>query len=227
MNHYGELVQAGAAMMDGRFMSGSFTTLAAGPPRLANVGGSTLFGGAISSRSKVGDQIAMPLGLVQSWSLGQNMSLARFFEIGSRRSVFIPGHTVGQLSLSRPMYHGGSLLRLLMSYYADLLGPTIIPSMFQNIGAATVDNPHDVQVPPGYENVFLNLFSDLFHQPHGMLMVMQDNNEDLIAANYFEACYIPNHSVSFDAQGTVIMENAALQYERIVPVAVRSLGLIT
>ena len=218
---YKRYVQGG--LVDGQFMSAAFTMLAAGPPRLANVGGAT----AAAAGADAGQDFAQPIGVVQNINLSHNRSFARFWEIGSERSYFISGRTVGQVSLSRVMYHGPSLLRMLYAYYQDLLPPTIVPFVFKNQAPGTVANPHNVKIPPGYENIFLNLASDLFSQPVGMLMYFRDTNEDTVGAIYLEECYIPSHTIATDAGGTVIQENAAMQFERGVPVAVSSLALIT
>jgi hypothetical protein len=220
---YNRYVQGG--MVDGQFMSAAFTLLAAGPPRLANVGGATGVAAALSAGA--GQDFAMPIGVVQNINLSHNRSFARFWEIGSERSYFISGRTVGQVSLSRVMYHGPSLLRMLYAYYQDLLPPTVVPFVFPNVAPATVANPHNVKIPPGYENIFLNLASDLFSQPIGMLMYFRDTNEDTVGAIYLEGAYIPSHTIATDAGGTVIQENAAMQFERGVPVAVSSLALIS
>jgi len=220
---YNRYVQGG--MVDGQFMSAAFTLLAAGPPRLANVGGAT--GAAAALSAGAGQDFAMPIGVVQNINLSHNRSFARFWEVGSERSYFISGRTVGQVSLSRVMYHGPSLLRMLYAYYQDLLPPTVVPFVFPNAGPATVANPHNVKIPPGYENIFLNLASDLFSQPIGMLMYFRDTNEDTVGAIYLEGAYIPSHTIATDAGGTVIQENAAMQFERGVPVAVSSLALIS
>jgi hypothetical protein len=222
---YDSYVQGG--MVDGRFMNGAYTLLAAGPPRLANVGGPSFLAAALAAGSSGSDQIAFPLGAVQSFSLSQNMSVQRIWELGSERSYFIPGRAMGQLMLSRIMYHGPSLLRVLYAYYQDLVPPTLVAPVFTNIGAATVANPHDVKIPPGYENIFLNLASDLFKQPIGLMLLMKDSNEDTMAACYFESCYIPNHSLSTDAMGTVIQESCGIQYERLIPIATKVVGLIS
>ena len=222
---YDDYVQGG--MVDGRFMNAAYTMIAAGPPRLANIGGPSFLAAALASGSGAQDQIAFPIGVVQNFSLGHNMSLSRIFEIGSVRSYFIPGRVVGQLGLSRIMYHGPSLLRVLYSYYQDLVPPTIVPSVFTNLGPATVSNPHDVVIPPGYENIFLNLLSDLFTQPIGLLMMFKDSNEDTMGAGYLEACWVPNHSLATDAMGTLIQETASVQFERLVPIATQVVGLIS
>ena len=219
---YYSYVQDGLA--DGQFLNAAFTLLAAGPPRLANVGGATAIGAALSAGKAA--SIAWPIGIVQNINLSHNRQFNRVFEIGSERSYFISGRTVGQLGLSRILYHGPSLLRVLYAYYTDLFPPTIVQPVFENLGGATVANPHDVKIPPGYENIFLNLASDMFSQPVGMLLYMKDSNEDTLGAGYLESCYVPTHMIATDAQGTVIQESATLQFERLVPVAVSMLALI-
>lgn len=224
-NPYDDYVQGG--MVDGRFQNAAYTMLAAGPPRLANVGGATVLGGTLQGGGAAGDQIAYPMGLIQNFNMGHNMNLTRVFELGSHRSYFIPGRTVGQLQFGRIMYHGPSILRTLYAYYQDLIPPTIVEAVFANAGVATVANPHDVKIPPGYANIYLNLASDIFMQPIGILMMMKDSNEDLLGAGYFEASYVPNHNLGVDAMGTVIQEQVSVQFERMIPVAASTVGLIT
>jgi len=222
---YDQYVQGG--MVDGRYMNAAYTLIAAGPPRLANIGGPSFVAGALSSTSQVQDRIAYPIGLAQNFSLGHNMSISRIFEIGSERSYFIPGRVVGQLGLSRIMYHGTSLLRTLWAYYQDLVPKTIVESVFTNLGAATMANPHDVQIPPGFENIYFNLASDLFKQPVGLLFMFKDSNEDTMGAGYLEAAHVPNHSLATDATGTVIQESVSVQFERMLPIATKVVGLIS
>lgn len=216
-------VQAG--MVDGQYANAAFTMLAAGPPRIANIGGQAAVAGALSGSGQGGNQIVYPMGLIQNWNLSHTRQFSRLFEIGSERSYFISGRTVGQLGLGRVFYHGVSLLRLLYAYYEDQLEPSVIPALFPNSGAASTANPHNVQIPPGYENIFVNLASDLFTQPIGLLMYMRDINSDALGAVYFEACYVPNHTMGTDAQGVLIQESAAIQFERAVPVTISALTL--
>lgn len=201
--------------------------LAAGPPRLANVGLESFAGTALTEAG--GDDIVYPVGIVQNFNLQHNRQFNRVWEIGSERSFFISGRTMGQMGLSRIMYHGPSLLRVLYAYYQDLFPATVIPSVIgaDNIGARNVANPHDVKIAPGYENLYLNLASDMFNQPVGMMVYFRDSNEDTVGSVYLESCYVPNHTLSTDAQGTVLQENAALQFERAFAVAVSALPLVS
>lgn len=222
---YTNYVQAG--MVDGTYANAGFTMLAAGPPRIANIGGAAAFAQAVSGSGQAANQIVFPIGIVQNFNLSHTRQFSRIFEIGSERSYFIGGRTVGQIGLARIYYHGASLLRVLYAYYQDLVAPTIVPAMFPNAGAASVSNPHDVIIPPGYENIFINLASDLFAQPIGLLMYIRDINQDALGAMYFEACYLPNHSWQTDSQGVLIQESVAVQFERAVPVAISALTLIS
>lgn len=220
---YTNYVQAG--MVDGQYVNAAFTLLAAGPPRLANIGGAVAFGNAISGSGQAANNIVYPMGVVQNFNINHTRQFSRIFEIGSERSYFISGRTVGQLGLGRIYYHGLSLLRLMYAYYEDLVDPTIVPAVFPNAGSQSVANPHDVIVPPGYENIFLNLASDLFTQPIGVLCYVRDLNLQTLGAIYFEGSYIPNHTWQTDAQGVLVQESVAIQFERGVPVAVSALTL--
>ena len=224
-NPYGSYVQAG--LVDGAYANAGFTMIAAGPPRLANIGGAAAIAGAVSGGGQAANQIVFPIGIIQNFNLSHTRQFSRIFEIGSERSYFIAGRTVGQLGLGRIYYHGASLLRILYAYYQDLIPPTLVPAMFPNAGASAMSNPHDVIIPPGYDNIYVNLASDLFAQPIGLLMYVRDINLNTLAAVYFEACYLPNHSWATDAQGVLIQESVAVQFERAVPVQVSELTLIT
>lgn len=220
---YNNFVQAG--LVDGQYVNASHLMLAAGPPRIANIGGAAAFANSLTGTSA--NQIVLPIGIVQNFNLSNNRQFSRIFEIGSERSYFISGRTVGQIGLGRIYYHGASLLRILYAYYQDTLSPTVVPAMWPNAGAASMANPHDVAIPPGYENIYINLASDLFAQPVGLLNYLRDVNQASICANYFEACYVPNHSISTDSQGVLLQEQASIQFERSVPVAISAITLIS
>ena len=222
---YTNYVQAG--IVDGQYVNAGHTLLAAGPPRIANIGGAAAFAAAVGGSGQAANQIVYPLGLIQNFGMSHNRQFSRVFEIGSERSYFISGRTVGQLNLGRLYYHGSSVLRILYAYYQDLIPPTLVDPMFPNAGAASMSNPHDVIIPPGYENIYLNLASDLFAQPVGILFYIRDVNQDSLGAIYFEACYVPQHGMQTDAQGVLIQENVGVQFERAVPVKISALTLIT
>lgn len=198
------------------YLSGAYTMLAAGPPRLAQMGGAS---GAASIAA--GSDFAYPIGILQGVNLGQSKAWSRFFELGSQRSYFVAGRTMGQIQLNRVMYHGPSLLRMLYAYYQDPVPESdpLFRPMFDNPAITLNSAFKDIKVPPGYENIFLNLASDLFDQPVGLLFYMRDTEENTVAMMYAEACTVTNHTWGVDAMSLVVQEGGSLQYERLVPVS--------
>jgi hypothetical protein len=222
---YSQKVDNSSAMGEGRFASGAYTMIAAGPPRLSAVGGS--IAAAAETFGSAGRNWALPIGVVQNFSLSHNKNFSRFFELGSERSYTIGGRTVAQAGFSRVLYNGPSLLRMMYAFYNDILAPTLVPTFGVDPSiSALVANQHNVKIPPGFENIYLNLASDLFSQPCGLLVYMMDSNETTLGACYLEETYIPSHSIATDAQGCVMQEQVSLQPERVVPIAVKSISLI-
>lgn len=218
---YNNRIQGG--VRDGNFVNGQFILLAAGP---AYYSMTTQFAECY------------PIALTQNFSLSQNKSVSRVFEIGSERSYFIPGRSVGQLTLGRVIYHGPSLLRALYATFKSTQGAVEVPELTQGKGISpfptgvplnqgnndlasivTTGDQHKVSIPPGYDNMFLNLASDMFNNPIGILMLMKDSEESTIAAAYFENCYVPSHSLAVDSQGLIMQESVGIQYERMRPLS--------
>ena len=222
---YSQKIDNSSALGEGRFASGAFTLVAAGPPRLTAVGGAAAAGANISGDG--GLNWALPIGVVQNFNLAHNRQFARFWELGSERSYFISGRTMAQAGFSRVLYNGPSLLRMMYAFYQDLIPPTTVRSFGVDATIPlTIANQHNVKIPAGFENIYLNLASDLFSQPCGLLVYMKDSNETTLGAVYLEETYVPSHSIATDAQGVVMQEQVSLQPERAVPIALSSLALI-
>jgi hypothetical protein len=232
-NFFDQNVQSG--LLEGRFMNAAFTMLAAGPPRLSAVAGGQGQGEAL------GD-IAFPIGVLQSVNLSVNSQWMRLWEIGSERSYYVRGRTQGQVSLGRIMYHGPSLLKVLYAYlqtgfgsvddklYANSANAHLNTSGQSSVGAnvqgTKTDGTAGFKLPPGYDNIWMDLASDVFSQPIGLLLYMRDSNEDTVGAFYLEYCVITNYGWATDAGGTILTENAAILYERMVPIDIKAVSLI-
>lgn len=225
-------VQGG--LPEGNFLNAKFALLSAGPPFFSQLSADAQAG------SNLGNQLVYPLGIVQNLALSQNKAISRIFEVGSSRSYFISGHAVGQLSLGRVLYHGPSLLRVLYAYYGTEGNPQAgtvgIQKLFEsaatNLGPLGLDGNVDnsalmpIHIPPGYDNMFINLASDLFSQPIGLMLLLKDNNEQNYGAVYFENAHVPQHSMAFDSQGLIIQESVGIQYERALPIKLSQIELV-
>lgn len=227
---YTSHVQGG--LKEGNFLNGQFILICAGPP----------FYNQVSLGDDAGS-LVYPIGLTQNVALSQNKAISRIFEIGSDRSYFISGRSVGQLSLGRVVYHGPSLLRALYAYYdtstdtapgafkmRSLLGTGVeaggVAPFAEGDPLTSHSGLHSVKIPPGYDNMFLNLASDLFSQPMGLMLLFKDNQENTVSSVYLDQCYIPQHSIAVDAQGLIIQESVGIQYEKMVPIKSTNVALI-
>lgn len=221
---FNQNVQSG--LLEGRYLNAAFTMIAAGPPRLAAA--TPIRPGSVT----LGANLAYPIGVLQSVNLGISSQILRIWEIGSERSYFIRGRTQGQLGLGSIMYHGPSLLRRMWAYLdvsQEFQGGKQLYNNDANTMLNTSRNEGGKQtyrLPPGYDNIWLDLASDVFSQPVGLLLYMKDSNEDVVGAFYFEYCYVANYGWNTDAGGTIMTENAAVMYERIMPIQVDSVAVI-
>lgn len=222
-------VQSG--LLEGRYLNAAFTMIAAGPPRLAALSG--------QDPEDANASVAFPIGVIQNFNVGQSSQVLRLFEIGSERSYFIRGRTMGTLGLGRVMYHGPSLLRVLYAYVNGSVvnGSSEIDALYTGAETQTAKlntnsttgnaKGNRYNNNPGNENIWLDLASDVFSQPIGLMILMRDSNNDTVGAFYFEYCQITNHGFAADSGGTILSENASIMFERAIPISsVDVVGLI-
>lgn len=206
----------------GQFVNAESTLIAAGPPHLEDAGGNAQ-----------GTSV-YPIGLLETFGLQQSRQLQRIFEIGSSRSYFIPGRTIGSITLGRTFYFGPSLLRVLYAYWISGM-----PTGNIGQGAALPENPtpaqyaaggyaplldgydnlaHDLFRKPGHGYLLIDLASDLFAQPTGMAVYFKDANTETLGGFYLEECYVQGHQMTVSSGSVLIMEGASLQYDLLVPI---------
>lgn len=227
---YNKHVQGGIRQND--YANGQFLLTCAGPPMLSQVAGNI-------SRS------VYPIGLVQNLAMSQGKQWTRIFELGSDRTYWMPGRSSGQLTFARAWLEGPSLLRTVYAYYQDSATGRLprVESLLPGASYTGLEYPykngpsnnglpqntgalHDVQIPPGYENLYLNFASDLFNNTFGLLLIFRSAALQNLGAYYIENCVCPSHSWGTDAQGLIFQESLGVQFERATPVPVNSIALL-
>lgn len=190
-------------LQGGQFVSAESTLVAAGPPSLTSGDGGTA--------------TVYPMGLLETVGLQQSRQLQRIFEIGSSRSYFIPGRTVGSISIGRTFYYGPSLLRVMYAYYPTekLNNGSIYRGLLE---PPTNEELHKVTRIPGYKDFLIDLSSDLFAQPTGMALYFKDANANSVGAFYLEQVYVQSHQMTVSSGSVLIMEGASMQYDIITPI---------
>ena len=236
-------------LQGGQFVSAATILVAAGPPRLDDVArtqGNTLNVPPPSGTDSAGE-IAFPIGIVENFGLSQNRQLQRMFEIGSKRSYFVPGRTIGSLSLGRVLFFGPSLLRVLYAYYpidkitarlpnnvAHKLGN--LRTQEQGLGGRTpivLDEPgfgrgflSDGTPLPASDNAdfWMNLASDLFDHPTGLMIYLRDAQNDSYGAFYLEDVNLQAHQFNVNASSVLVAEGVSAQYDKLVPINITLSG---
>lgn len=223
-------------LMGGEFVSAETTLIAAGPPRLTDVTGGTFADPNALNTEDQGDMV-FPIGVLENVGLQQSKQLQRVFEIGSSRSYFIPGRTMGSINLGRVMYHGPSLLKVLYAHYKQSAGDANFQFLNEaaetvNKGGVDVPNPnktllslpdlqtvlHRVRYNPGYDDLWLNVASDIFNQPTGIAIYFRNQLDMSLGAVYLEECYIQGHQMSISSGSVLLMEGVSMQFDRLVPI---------
>jgi len=218
---------------NGEYVSSESTLVLAGPSRLSMLSGDA--SGNLSTTNSV-----IPLGLIQNIGITQQRQLSRLFEIGSKRAYFVPGRLFSNFTIGRILFYGPSLLRLLyalaplndsqlgtvgtdLNVDPDSQGdPISIPTDY-----ADLFQSGQLQLKPGYggtigeaqnRDFFINLASELFNVPFGMILVFKDTRNRPYGAAFLEDCYIETHQMGVDANAVVIGESATGQFDSVAPI---------
>ena len=210
-NPHEQYVDNGAAVLEtGKVVQAQYCAIGAGPPRLDMMGDAST--------------PVRFVGKVQNWNINQAQQVQQLFEIGSNRSYMVAGRSSLSLSLSNMLIHGPNLLRCLYAYYPA----QTISAVTDSLGGLDYDPDafktgnvdfHTVIEQPGYANFWANLHSDIFKMPIGLLIYLADTNLTTYGALYLENGLINSHGMSTSADGTLIMEQVSMTFERPVPVA--------
>jgi hypothetical protein len=145
----------------------------------------------------------VPIGLLENATLLQNKQVNQLFEIGSKRSFIIPGRTYKRLNLSRILFNGDSLMKMVTKTNAGSF-PTGVQ-----------DTPADNSGDPFY----IDLAAGFFNQPVNLGFVLNDQENQRYGAFALKGCVIQSHQLALTGQQTVVMENASLVFDDIVPLA--------
>lgn len=208
------------------FINAATVLIAAGPPRIVSPGELTGISGA---DQRLQATYLFPIGVVENFTLVSNRQLQILFEIGSKRQFYIPGRVVPQISLARTLFNGPNILRALYAYYPRQFLPAsnrqVQLTQFSPNAMSTVGQCPVAEVP-GYVDFWMNLNSDLFDRPFGLLMILKNDCNRPYGSIYLENAFINNHQVTVNASSTLVAEGTTVQFERVVPVDVGAAAVV-
>ena len=206
-----------------KFISFESSLVAFGPSTLAALAASST--GTIPETDS--RTIAVyPTGLVENMTYGGAQSVQKIFEIGSVRSYLVAGRPDGQVSLSRVLFHGPSLMRSVYASFKDKNG------LYQSLTGNTAPGVKTISggnTGPGTVNAggepdtdfFFNIQHPIFRTPFGMMVVFKDVQNNPYSSIYFETCLANTHGFGVTAGTVMVMESTSFTFERALPVNVR------
>lgn len=215
----------------GENVSSESTLVLAGPSRLEYLTSQAGSNFLASSNS------LLPVGLVTGLEMVQVRQISRLYEIGSKRAYQVPNRHVANFRISRIVFFGPSLLRILYALapgrLTDPLGtPLNIDPDSQGQGVAELPDYSRLfqQTPlkgkPGYggtdnednRDFYTNLASELFNTPFGLAVIFKTAQDRPYGAQYLEDCYVESHQMGLSAADVVVAESVSGQCDRITPI---------
>ncbi|MBC8436891.1 hypothetical protein H8D85_01055 [bacterium] len=206
-DNFGLKAVNGKGINGANFLSSESVLVCAGPAIFKNVNSLT------------------PIGFVENASVNQSKQLQQLFEIGSRKPFIIPGRTQVSASLSRVLFNGASLMKVLynngdVSTYAPELADMPIEHKPASGDFQEIEN-----TAGAFEGDFyINLASEFFNAPVGLAFVMRDMKQDAYEGFFLEECWIQGHQFSMAAQQTVLLENVSMRATGVIPISKAQIG---
>jgi hypothetical protein len=159
------------------------------------------------NRAPSGTELAnlIPIGLLQNFTIGQNINWVAQQMIGSGRTFFLAGKAPGNGSISRLFTSSSTLLGAIYQQVVTTVGQDAI-SKFES---------------PAYDKtnskIMFTLDSEILKIPVGMAVFFRDTVKNFIGGFYVENLVIPNLSMGFAVGQPAIFETVNVIFDRVVP----------
>ncbi|MEM2174521.1 MAG: hypothetical protein QXI58_02710 [Candidatus Micrarchaeia archaeon] len=145
-----------------------------------------------------------PIGLNETFTIQQVKELQRLTEIGSKQAYFVLGRTLIRVQMASLILDVGNILKALYKYYISN----------NSIGQTPLVSPHSGEI-------YLNLASDFFDQPIGLLLWIKNNRKEDIAQYFLEECYVSAHNFNLTAGGLVLAEGVIIETYKLQPLEIK------
>jgi hypothetical protein len=191
------------------FIYGNTTLVFSGPPLLRQA-------------IKEPDYI-FQVGVTTSMNISQNRAYIPWDEFGYAYTRSIPSKVQNSITMGKMHTTSGNLLAALYRWLVRFMIQSKDDTRFKAYpGAPPTDDlnqPTEEAVPllSAYQNQLMNMGSELFCIPFGLLIIQLDGNFDIQTTRYAERCKIPVYTEAIGADSPVIQESTQLACTRILP----------
>jgi hypothetical protein len=153
-----------------------------------------------------------PVGMLQNFTVGQNINWQAQQMIGSGRTFFLAGKAPGN----------GQISRLFTSQR------TLLNALYKNVIGTSELLPTDLESPYYETNptAMFTLDSELLKIPFGMAALFRDVTKRFIGGFYVEHMVIPNLNLGFAVGQPAIFETVSVYFDRVVPFDISIFGMI-
>lgn len=152
----------------------------------------------------------VPIGLLQNFTIGQNINWQAQMMIGSGRTFFLAGKAPGNGSITKLFTSSSTLLGAIYQIVTAYL-------VTQNADAGGTDN---VLESPAYDadsKIIFTMDSELLKIPVGMACLFRDTVKRFIGGFYVESMVIPNFNIGFAVGQPAIFETVNIMFDRVIP----------
>ena len=159
-------------------------------------------------------------GLVQNLNLNQQRQIQELFEIGSERRYWVDGPTRNNISITRALFSGSSLLKLAgkgtMNRGISTDEDGMHESIYQGQNRNAVSGGRD-------KNFWINLSSDLFKNPIGVMLDFREfygnGQSSSYGSVYLSNGKIQGHTMNMQAGNWMMQESLQIMFETPIPLS--------
>ncbi|MHA1302107.1 MAG: hypothetical protein ACTSPI_00195 [Candidatus Heimdallarchaeaceae archaeon] len=147
----------------------------------------------------------LPIGLLQNFTIGQNINWQAQQMIGSGRTFFLAGKAPGNGSITRLFT---SVSTILGAVYQLVTANEDIQSQFESFESKPYQNDR---------KIMFSLDTELLKIPIGMACLFRNTVKSFIGGFYVENMVIPNLNIGFAVGQPAIFETVNIIFDRVLP----------
>lgn len=144
----------------------------------------------------------IPIGLLQNFTIGQNINWQAQQMIGSARTFFLAGKAPGNGTMTRLFTSASTLLGAIYQYSLKIADPN----------AKMESKAYETS-----KNIMFTLDTELLKVPVGMACFFRNTMKEFIGGFYVENMVIPNINMGFAVGQPAIFETVNVMFDRVVP----------
>ncbi|MFW5895115.1 MAG: hypothetical protein ACOCT9_00070 [archaeon] len=187
-----------------------------GPPKLTNTNTSNK---------------AITVGLIQNLSINQQRQIIKLFDYGSDEYEIVGGKWRHNIQINRILFDGPSVLKFIAyAYFDEEISQMMdhdnedkykefVQKLYDNMGYEEDEIP--TKEIPGTGDFWFNITSDLFNNPIGIFITIQQKLPTGESQNYggvfLENCLISNHSLTMNPNNRILTEQISMEFGQPVP----------